>query len=101
MGPYKGYDNVTFETDLQSHFKTHFGEDIKSEDLQMNVMGKTPAAERGREIVSKTVLAVFSIGLVVMLYFIGRYCCSPKGKQPSNNEEAPLLIKEPTCRYPL
>jgi len=106
-GPYKDYGDITFESDLETHFQEHFGEDSHSENEHMewrpepghehgeglSAMGKTPTSG-DRQIVSKMVPELLSIGFMLMLYFVGRYCLSPKDK-PVDNEVAPLLVKEP------
>jgi len=70
------------------------------EEMEMNTLGKSTAGTSSvgrQEVVSKLVLAVLSIGLVVMLYFVGRYCYSSKLKQSTmDNEVAPLLPNKVT-----
>lgn len=85
----KGVDKG-FEPEMPQH------EGHGVEMSELNTLGKTPSVGR-QEVVSKLVLAVLSIGLVVMLYFVGRYCSLSKLKQSTmDNEVAPLLPNKVT-----
>ena len=108
-GPYLEYQETAFESRLTTHFQEMYPEGNgmnnpqsqhvpaagpgkgRNSEESLNAEAKMPAAGR-QEMVSKLVLAVLSIGLVVMLYFLGRYCYSPKVNK-AQSEAAPLLAK--------
>ena len=100
-GPYHEYDQCAFEDILEKHYQDTYPEDTypelekSSKTRSQNVLesGGKISTMGQQEMVSKLVLAVLSIGLVVMLYFIGRYCYVPKAHSPMGNEVAPLLAK--------